>query len=570
MARFGDALVEATEAAQRWAMHDPDPRTRGQIDALVDAGDPALIRLFGDRLTFGTAGLRAPVGLGPTRMNALVVRQTTVAVVNWLAQQGNDEPVVVIGFDARHDSRRFAAHAAAAVIAQGGKPLLSADFAPTPVFAHALLGEQADAAVVITASHNPPADNGYKLYLGDGLQLVSPADEEIAATIYGVASGWNAYGIAIDDAFAELDELDRVDTDRWLAGHRDAAVAALHTGHRDIAVVYTPMHGVGGEPVVAAFDQAGFTAPRLVAEQMRPDPTFPTVGFPNPEEAGALDIAFAAAILHGVDAVLANDPDADRLAVAVPGRDGDGFVALSGNELGIVFADHVLRSTAGPKRVISRSVVSTRQVDAMAAASGVHCEVTLTGFKWVARPILDPTVNFVFGFEEAIGYCIGDRVRDKDGISAALVAAEILAELRANGLTVWDRLDQLAQVHGIYASQSVVVRFDDDPDQVATMVDRVSQGPPAMLGESAVVTSGAVGLGALPTTPGVHLLAEDQTQVIIRPSGTEPKVKAYIEVIEPVANNAADSADADAVANARSRANRRLSAVTAQISSLLS
>lgn len=560
--RFGDDLVAATEHAQRWAIHDPDPVTRGQIDALVDAGDPAVIRLFRGRIAFGTAGLRAQVGVGPNRMNALVVRQTTAGVVAWLRASGIERPRVVIGFDARHDSKRFAAHAAAATQAGGGVSLRSDSWAPTPTYAHALLAEQADAAIVITASHNPPADNGYKLYLGDGLQLVSPTDTEIAATIEDLATEWHLHGPAIDDTFAELGTADVRSTEDWIAEHRSSAVATLFTTNRNVTIAYTAMHGVGGAPIVNAFEAAGFPAPILVAEQQQPDGNFPTVAFPNPEEPGAFDLVMALAQASGADAAVANDPDADRLAMAVPNRSGEQFVALSGNQLGALLGDHVLRHTDGPSRVVARSVVSSRLLDAMAATAGASVEVTLTGFKWVARPILTRSSDrYVFGFEEAIGYCVGDRVRDKDGVTAAVVAAEMLATLKADGLTVWHRLDELALAHGVYANHPISVRFDDDPTRVDALMKRVASSPPGQLGTSPVATWGPVGLGALPETPGLHLMTSDDTQVIIRPSGTEPKIKAYIEVVEPVSN--------EEVVAARLRADERLRLVVADVEALL-
>ena len=565
--RFGDEFVAASEAAQRWAIHDPDSVTRGQIDALVDSSDPALVRLFAGRLAFGTAGLRAEVGPGPNRMNALVVRQTTAAVVAWLKAGGVATPTVLIGFDARRDSRQFAAHAAAAVAAGGGVPLLGDGWAPTPVFAHAILDEEADAGVVITASHNPPDDNGYKLYLGDGIQLVAPADSEIAAVIEDLAARWHEYGPDIDDAFAEQSATGSGPTTRstetWVQDHRAAAVQALFTNDRDVTVAYSAMHGVGGDPIVEAFRAAGFADPLVVAEQFEPDGNFPTVPFPNPEEPGAFDMLLALADSAGTDVALANDPDADRLAMAVPARTGAGFTPLSGNELGVLLADHVLRNTEGADRIVARSVVSSRLLDAMASAAGSECEVTLTGFKWVARSITDrPDRRFVFGFEEAIGYCIGDHVRDKDGVTAALVAAEVVAGLKRAGSSVWQRLDQITAVHGVYANHPISVRFDDDPTRVAALMERVDAEPPVTLGGSSVSESGPVGLGALPPTSGLHLVTEDNTQVIVRPSGTEPKIKAYIEVIEGV-----DDGD---VAVARERANARLEAVVADVRALLS
>jgi len=287
------------------------------------------------------------------------------------------------------------------------------------------------------------------------------------------------------------------------------------------------------------------------------------VPFPNPEEPGASDLVMALAATEGADAAFANDPDADRLALSVPARDGDTMVSLSGNELGVLLADHVLRHTVGNDRLVARSVVSSRMLDAMATTAGVACEVTLTGFKWVARPIVSqPEKNFVFGYEEAIGYCIGDRVRDKDGVTAALVAAEMIATLQDSGETVWDRLDTLAAAHGVHANHPISVRFDQDPSRVDALMEQVQANPPAVITGSPVAQVGPLGLGALPPATGLHLLTEDNTQVIVRPSGTEPKIKAYLEVIEPVTTND--------VAAARARAAARLSAVVADVRQLLS
>jgi len=559
--RFGDSVAAAIEAAERWAIFDPDPVTRGQVDSLVDAGDPRLVKMFAGRIAFGTAGLRAAVGPGPLAMNALVVRQTTVGVVRWLQAGGIAEPRVLVGFDARHDSQRFADHVAAAIGACGGTALVADAAAPTPVFAHALLAEEADAAVVVTASHNPPADNGYKLYLGDGLQLVAPADEEIAAMIEDVAGRWHDIGPAIDDELAELDGGQLSSAQAWIDAHAVSAADATFTTNRDVTIAATAMHGVGGLPLVQAFRTAGFPEPLIVEDQFEPDGDFPTVPFPNPEEPGAMDMVIALAEAEATDGAFANDPDADRLAIAVPARSGSGMVALSGNELGALLADHVLRHTAGPDRLVARSVVSSRLLEAMAADAGVHCDVTLTGFKWVARPIVTrPETRFVFGFEEAIGYCVGNRVRDKDGISAAVVAAEMLATFKADGVTAWDRLDQLAAVHGVYVNHPINVRFEANPDRVASLMQEIAADPPSILGDEDVTQSGPVGLGLLPNTSGIHLVTNANTQVIVRPSGTEPKIKAYIEVIEPVAG---------AVDQARRQARARLAAIAADVTLLL-
>lgn len=544
----GDVLARAIEAAERWAIFDPNPKTRSAVDRLVDGADESLIGLFEGRLSFGTAGLRAQVGPGPNRMNALVVRQTTAAVVSWLIEQGLDEPLLVIGYDARSDSEAFARHASAAARALGARVELADQALATPIVAHRLVQAQADAAVVITASHNPPQDNGYKLYLGDGLQLVAPADAQIAARIDEMAAHWSQWATTIDDHHFEAaveatgdataDVAQISSGAAWEADHRNAALGALLTDHRNVNVVYTPLHGVGGMSIVGAFRAAGFADPVIVEEQFEPDAGFPTVAFPNPEEPGALDLALALAVDEEVDAVLANDPDADRLSIAVRDRSSSRFVALSGNQVGAMLADHVLRHTSG-ERVVARSVVSSRLLDRLAAAtSNVTAVVTLTGFKWVARPIVTHAPSaYVFGFEEALGYCISDHVRDKDGITAALVAAEILAELKVHGRTVWDRLDELAEQHGVHITAPVTIRYDDDPARAAEITQALHDQVPTLIAGVAVARSGDVGFGSLPPSAGVHLELADDTQIIVRPSGTEPKLKAYIEVIEPVSTS---------------------------------
>lgn len=564
-----DRLTAAAEAAGRWAMHDPDPVTRGHVDRLVDAEDPALIDLFDGRVAFGTAGLRAAVGPGPNRMNALVVRQTTVGVVEWLRRR-IDEPVVYIGYDARRDSSAFARHAAAAVVAAGGRAVLADAAVPTPVVAHALLANRASAAVVVTASHNPPGDNGYKLYVDDGRQIVPPVEHEIAAAIDAVVAGWSSHGPGVDDAYAGLgpDAISEIDAERWIAAHRGDAVEAARRLGGGIAapvadapvLVYTPLHGVGGAPTLAAFEEAGLRAPVVVESQFAPDGSFPTVVFPNPEEPGALDEAIATAEQVGALAVIAQDPDADRLALAVRGRHGAPITALTGNELGVLLGDHLLR-VAGPaasEALVARSVVSSRMLDAIAAHHGAACAVTLTGFKWLARAADDfPERRWLFGFEEALGYCIGTHVRDKDGITAALVAAHLLAELDRSGSTIWDRLDELAATVGVYESRPVTVRFDADPDRIDAVVADWTDHPPERLGPTVVAHAGPIGGGELPATDGVELLGTDDTRVIVRPSGTEPKVKVYLEVFVSIEGRDVDEA--------RREARARLDAVAAAV-----
>lgn len=530
----GSTNDDVLARARAWAAIDPE--YGAEINDLIDRDPDAAAGLFDGRIAFGTAGLRAVMGPGPKRMNRLVVHQATVGLMDWLPAGST----VVVGFDARHNSERYARDAVAAIVAGGGRPLVVARPAPTPVVARAVLDHDADAGIVITASHNPPDDNGYKLYLGDGIQLVDPADAEIAAAIDRVAARnvpLPADGVGGGDWSGAEDV-----TDAALAAHRDAAVGALSTEHREVNVLYTAMHGVGGRHLLDCFDAAGFPAPAVVAEQFEPDPTFPTAPFPNPEEPGALDLALAgaAAASARVDVILANDPDADRLAIAVADADGS-WARLSGDEVGALLADHVVRNRAGAGSgandrpwLVASSIVSSRFIDALAEAEGGESVRTLTGFKWVARPIVDrPDADYLFGFEEALGYCIGTGVRDKDGISAALAMAELAASCKASGRSLRDRLDELVEAYGLHATAQVTVAFGDRPEAEQDRIRRAAVAvEPTTLAGAAVVAREDLSQGRhLPPTAGVVFDLDGGDRVIIRPSGTEPKVKAYLEVV---------------------------------------
>ena len=524
--------AELARRVEAWLAIDPDPATRAELEHLAATDPGRVAALFDGRVAFGTAGLRAAMGPGPTRMNRVVVAQATAGVMRWLPAGAR----VVVGFDARHNSAAFAADVAAVVAACGGTAELLPGPLPTPVLARAVLSRRADGGVMITASHNPAADNGYKLYLGDGIQLVSPADTEIAALIDEVA----AEGADLLAAVGPVASSGRVVPlgNEVAAEHVAAATAACLTGERQVRVLYTAMHGVAGRHLLAAFAAAGFPAPDVVPEQFDPDPDFPTVAFPNPEEAGALDLAFARAAATGPDVILANDPDGDRLAVAVPDRSGGGWVRLTGDQVGALLADHVMANTSGPDRLVASSLVSSRLISALAEAEGVDDVRTLTGFKWVARPIVErPDRRYLLGYEEALGYCVGDRVRDKDGISAALVMAELVAGARARGETLWDRLDRLAARLGVYLTGPVTLTFagDDGVARRSAAMAAAAADPPAALAGVAVADVEDLSKGLhLPPTDGVVWHLADRSRVIVRPSGTEPKLKAYVEVIEPV------------------------------------
>jgi phosphomannomutase len=514
------------DRALAWMAEDPDPDTRTELRALIDADEiDALGERFSGRLAFGTAGLRAPLGAGPTRMNRLVVRQTAAGLCRHLGAA----PTVVVGYDARHRSDAFAADTARVVAAAGGRAWVLPRPLPTPVLAFAVRHLGVDAGVMVTASHNPPEDNGYKVYLGDGAQLLPPADGEIAALIDEAATAPVPLADEDDEAIVWLGD------DVVSAYRRSVLSLALVPDARDAAIVYTALHGVGRDLVIEVLDEAGFPPPIQVTEQVEPDPDFPTVAFPNPEEPGALDQSLEAAERAEADVVLANDPDADRLGVAVPGPGG--WAPLTGNEIGALLGDHVLRNTTGADRLVVTTVVSSRLLGRMAAAHGVAYAETLTGFKWIARASLDrPDLRLVFGYEEALGYLIGDVVLDKDGISAALVFAELVADLKAQGRTVHDRLDDLARDYGLHATDQLSLRLDGPGGtaRIAVIMELLRTDPPAELaGHSVEQVTDLLEGNDLPPTDAVVLDLADDARVVVRPSGTEPKLKAYLEVVLP-------------------------------------
>jgi phosphomannomutase len=407
------------------------------------------------------------------------------------------------------------------VTAAGGEALLFDRSVPTPVLAYSVRRLGADAGVAVTASHNPPVDNGYKVYLGDGAQIVPPSDAHIAAAIDAAAER------DLDLAAGEWETLGDEAVDAYLA----MAVGVVGTdGPRHLAIVYTPLHGVGGDLTTRALTAAGFPAPIVVGAQFEPDPDFPTVSFPNPEEPGALDLALDEARRSGADLIIANDPDADRLAVAVPDpHRGGEWRALTGNEVGALLADRALTTTDGPDRLVVTTVVSSRLLAAMARMAGIHYAETLTGFKWIMRAAVDrPDLHFVFGYEEALGYAVTDEVRDKDGITAALAFAALAAGLRAEGRSVVDRLDDLARTHGLHVTGQVTIPGFG-------VADRLRQAPPdEIAGRRVTEIVDLLDGGDLPPTDGVVFDVAGDVRVVVRPSGTEPKTKAYIELVRPV------------------------------------
>jgi phosphomannomutase len=525
-----DSVEGLLELAEQWRADDPDPVTRAELEAVIVAargGDAAARADLADRfsglLEFGTAGLRGQLGAGPHRMNRSVVIRAAAGLTAYLREQGAP-PAVVIGYDARHNSDVFARDTAAVVTAAGGSAVVLPHRLPTPVLAFAIRHLGCDAGVMVTASHNPPQDNGYKVYLGDGSQIVPPADAGIAGQIAAIARTSDVP--LADEGWVTLD-------DEPLQSYLDsvAAVPAADTP-RDLSIVHTPLHGVGRDVLVAALVRAGFTAPYVVVSQGDPDPDFPTVAFPNPEEPGAIDAALDAARERDADIVLANDPDADRCAVAVPDATAEGgWRMLRGDEVGVLLGAHLIDRGVADDAVFANSIVSSRWLAAICAAAGIRHEETLTGFKWISR-----VPGLRYGYEEALGYCVDPgHVRDKDGVSAALLMAELAAMLKAQGRSLLDRLDDLAREHDLYQTDQLSVRVDDLA-QIGAAMARLRESPPATLGGSPVTrlddleqpTSG------LPPTDGLRFLMADGSRVIARPSGTEPKLKCYLEVVVPV------------------------------------
>lgn len=550
------------DAVLSWIADDPDPVTAAEVEALLDEAESGsaeasaeLDDRFQGLLQFGTAGLRGALGGGPHRMNRAVVMRAAAGLMTFLHRQAPDGYTVVIGYDARHGSRQFALDTAAIAEATGGHALLFERPLPTPLTAFALRALNADAAVMVTASHNPKEDNGYKVYLGgrivtdsgQGSQIVPPFDAQIFAAIRAIPS---VASIARADSGWEL--LGEEIVERYLA----RVVSLPNPGPRDLTIVLTSMHGVGGQTMLRALEGAGFRDVHVVTQQQEPDPDFPTIRFPNPEEPGALDLAFALAREARADIILANDPDADRCSAAIPDAAAEGgWRQLSGNEVGALLGEQAARENAGDAHaVLANSVVSSRMLSRLAAKYGLSHRRTLTGFKWISR-----VPGLVFGFEEALGYCVDPgQVRDKDGISACTKLAALAAEQKAKGLTLRDILDDQARAFGYHATAPLTIRVDDLALIGQGMANLRSRGIEAIAGSPVVeAVDLAEGSDELPPTDGLLYVTAADDQVVVRPSGTEPKLKCYIETIIPVE-------DGD-VATARLRGAERLEAIKADM-----
>lgn len=544
------------DAAFGWIANDLDERDRTELQTVLAkamAGDPAANEELADRmagpLTFGTAGLRGPVRAGSNGMNRAVVTRTTAGVAAWLRAHGQAGGIVVVGRDARHGSEVFHTDVAAVLAAAGFDVRVLPEPLPTPVLAFAVRHLGAVAGVQITASHNPPADNGYKLYDGSGGQIVPPADREIEAAIAAAPpavsvprapeSGWTVLGPEILD------------------GYLDRVAALPHGTVRTLRIALTPMHGVGGATAVEALRRTGFTDVRVVRAQAAPDPDFPTVAFPNPEEPGATDELLALAEESGADLAIALDPDADRCALGV--RDGAAWRMLRGDETGVLLGGYILSTVdteVQPDPLVATTIVSSSLLGAMAAARGVRYAETLTGFKWLVRAGDGHGTGLVFAYEEALGLCVDpDTVRDKDGIAAAVAAADLAAATKLAGRSLTDILDELAVAHGLHLTEQVSVRFEELAG-IGALLARLRADPPA---ELAGIPVDAEDL--LPDADVLRLRGKG-IRVVVRPSGTEPKLKAYLEVVLPVAGAAG-------LAESRARGGELLATLRAAVGSLL-
>ena len=550
--------------ALQWAENDPDPATESELRALLDLADldkTDVSDRFACPLEFGTAGLRGVLGAGPNRMNRAVVLRTTWGLAQHLLAKAPDARGrgVVIGFDGRRMSREFAEDTACVLAAAGIRAMVFDDYAPTPLTAFGVKAMGAAAGVMVTASHNPPEYNGYKVYWSNAAQIIAPMDSEIAAEIERAPFG---------SAVPRLSREEAQEKGLWVPVPASVERAyldgvkklAVHEGgDRAFAIVYTPMHGVGDRLARKAFRESGFTNVTSVPEQQEPDGLFPTVAFPNPEEKGAMDLSFALARKLQADLVLANDPDADRLAVAVPapgsGGSSTGYVQLTGNQVGVLLGHYLLTERpASPKRRIAlASIVSSPMLGTIARELGVYYEETLTGFKWIANRAMDlerdEGSEFVFGYEEALGYTVGDLVRDKDGISAAVTIAEIVAWLKARGRTVLQELESISRRYGLFVSQQVSVtkKGAAGANEIRKMMDRLRATPPDRIGPLQVLAMSDLQAStrtlladktvtpvSLPKSNVITFDLAGRSRIIARPSGTEPKIKFYFDVREPV------------------------------------
>jgi phosphomannomutase len=506
-----------------WIEDDPDPQTAAHLSALLDADDELTLRkYFAGFLEFGTAGLRGPIGPGPSCMNQAVVGRTAAGLVKFMQERSLTS--VVIGRDARHGSEIFEAISAEIFSGAGFKVSVLPRPLPTPVLAFAVNELGADVGVMVTASHNPGSDNGYKVYLGGvvdgvtyrGSQIISPADKQISTHIKSIQS---LKLVKRDTSWQVLDE-DIVE--KYVERTK---VLAPRPG--DLKIVYTAMHGVGTKTLQRVFHRAGFPSLILVESQAQPDPDFPTLPFPNPEELGALDLALDTARTFDADLLIANDPDADRCSVAIKGRDNT-WRALRGDEIGAILGEVMAKSAQSG--TLANSIVSSSILSKIAAHHKLNFEETLTGFKYIAK-----IPNLVFGYEEAIGFCVDSlTVNDKDGISAALLMAQIATDLKNDGKTLDDLLDEIWKTYGFHATEQISIRVNDLA-LISTLMTKLRSNSASEIAGFKVLAMEDLlkPNNSLPPTDGLRFTLEQNIRIIIRPSGTEPKIKCYIEIVDP-------------------------------------
>ena len=517
------------DAARAWAAQDPDTETREELLALIAAGDTQAIEArMGSRLDFGTAGLRGELGAGPNRMNRVLVAQAAAGIRDYVNENFKNDASVVIGFDGRINSAIFARDSAEIFAAAGISTMLFDGVVPTPVLAFAGKHLNASAAIMVTASHNPPRDNGYKVYLGGangGSQIISPTDKQIADKIRAIAASQTFDEIPKSTSYEVIgDEI------RQAYVAETASLTGEIENGESLKIVYTAMHGVGWRTTQELFEAVGLPQPFTVDEQLLPDGNFPTVAFPNPEEPGAMDLAFAKAREVGADLIIANDPDADRLAIGVPDSSvAEGWRRLTGDEIGLLLGYQVARRAVadGKTGALACSIVSSSALGKVANHFGLDYQETLTGFKWISK-----VPNLLFGYEEALGYCVDpQRTPDKDGISAALIAIDMAAELASQGKTLTDQLAELGEVFGHYATGQISMRVTD-LSVISSIMQNLRTNPPVMIdGVAAKYTDLSIGTDKLGPTDGLRFDLADGRRVIVRPSGTEPKLKCYLQAV---------------------------------------
>lgn len=524
-----DALLSV---AQRWADQDPDPSTKSELQHLIDARDfQELVSRMGKPLKFGTAGLRGQLGAGSNRMNRVSVAQAAAGLAAYLNERkvAGETPSVVIGFDGRINSKVFARDSAQILAAAGIEAFLFADYTPTPVLAFATKSLEASAGIMVTASHNPPQDNGYKVYLGGpngGSQITSPTDSQISAKIAEVAEHLTFEEISKSDDFKILDE--ELFRAYVIAALQAAGGPAKNTGLSKIA--YTPMHGVGLQTIKNLFHAAGFPELIVVESQASPDGRFPTLAFPNPEEPGAMDEVFALARASNANLVIANDPDADRLAIGVPDPSSKaGWRRLTGDEIGLILGHHLAKEAfrLGRKGNLACSIVSSDALAWVAKKFNLGFQQTLTGFKWIAK-----VPDLIFGYEEALGYCIDlGNTPDKDGISSALLLAKIHADLLAEEKNLTQHLQELNEEYGYFLTGQISMRFQDVAQITNIMQQLRAEAPAEIAGQPVKLNDLRIGTEQLPSTDALKFDFDDRSRIIIRPSGTEPKLKCYLQTV---------------------------------------